>query len=250
MGKIGYIVHHEKMVDSTQKLASTLAIEGAEEGVVVTADVQTDGRGQKNRTWYTGEGNNIAMSIILRPTLKPYECPQLTLLTAVAVVQAIEEVTGLQVSIKWPNDILYKGKKLVGILTEMKVSQHQLQYIILGIGINVNTPKEDFQDEINQIATSLMIESGKQVDKMKLMQCVFDKLEYLYRQYIQENFSIIKPLWEKYAISIGKEVTATTSTEVVKGTAIGITDEGVLLIKDKMNVIHEIYSADINIPQT
>lgn len=251
MGKIGHLILHENIVESTQILASNLAIESAEEGVVVSANVQTAGRGQKNRTWYTGDGGNIAMSIILRPNLKPFECPQLTLLTAVAVVQAIEEVTSLQTSIKWPNDILVNGKKLVGILTEMKIFQNDLQYIILGIGMNVNTPIEDFDQDISEIATSILIETGNQTDKINLMQAIFDKLEILYREYLANGFKVIKPLWEKYSMIVGKEITVNVNGKSIAGVGKGISDEGILLIEDIANNIHEVYSADIiiNSPQ-
>lgn len=245
MGKIGFLIQHEKVVDSTQKLAMKLANEGAEEGVVVSANIQTAGRGQKNRTWYTGDGENIAVSIILRPNLKPNECQQLTLISAVAVVQAIKEVTTIEASIKWPNDILINGKKLVGILTEMKIIDQQLQHIILGIGMNVNTSANDFSNEISQIATSLMIETNSEIDKLKFMQVLFERLEIIYRQFLNEGFKTIKPLWENAAMIVGKEVIATNNNKVIHGTAIGISDEGILLIKDEFEIIHEIYSADI-----
>lgn len=251
MGKIGHLIHHEKVVDSTQKLATKFANNGAEEGVVISANIQTAGRGQKNRTWYSGDGNNIAMSIILRPNLESFECPQLTLLAAVAVTQAINEITSLNASIKWPNDILINEKKLVGILTEMKIIQNELQYIILGIGMNVNNSLEDFEDEISQLATSIKIETGKMVDKVMLMNRILEKLEILYRQYLENGFTFIKPLWINFSNSIGKYATTILNNQQISGVIEGISDDGVLLLKDELNNIHEIYSADVvfHLPQ-
>lgn len=247
MGNIGFLVHHEKIVDSTQKVANELALNGAKEGEVVSANIQTAGRGQRDRTWFTGEGDNIAMSIILRPNLKPQECPRLTLVTAVAIVQAMEEVTNIDAKIKWPNDIFVNGKKLVGILTEMKISQNELQHIILGIGINVNTPLESFDSQISHIATSLFIETGESVDKINLMKVIFEKLNILYTQFLEHGFEVIKPLWEQNALMIGKLVTIDTNDQSITGVVIGISDEGILQIKDSENYIHDIYSADISI---
>lgn len=246
MGKIGHLIYQEKIVDSTQFLAASLASEGAEEGVVVSANIQTAGRGQKKRTWYTGEGDNIAMSIILKPHLLPHECPQITLLAAVAVVQAIEEVTSLKPTIKWPNDILINEKKLVGILTEMKISQNELQHIILGIGMNVNVSLELLDKEIRHIATSISIETGNQFDKINLMKVIFDKLEILYRQFLENGFTAIKPLWEKYATIVRNEVIANVNGIQIEGKATGISNNGILLIEDNMGKIHELYSADIS----
>lgn len=250
MGKIGHLIYQEKMVDSTQLLATKLANEGAEEGVVVSANIQTAGRGQKNRTWYTGDGENIAMSIILKPNLLPHECPQITLIAAVAVVQTLEELTNIKPSIKWPNDILINEKKLVGILTEMKISQNKLQHIILGIGMNVNSPQKSFEIEIRKIATSLLIETGQHFDKINLMKVMFEKLDLLYRQFLDNGFKSIKPLWEKYAMIIGREIIANVNNENIQGKVIGISDEGILLMRDNEDIVHEIYSADFTIIST
>lgn len=250
MGKLGHLIYQEKVVDSTQHLATKLANEGAEEGVVVSANIQTAGRGQKNRTWYTGDGENIALSIILKPNLLPHECPQITLIVAVAIVQAIEEVTSLRPSIKWPNDILINEKKLVGILTEMKVSHDALQHIILGIGMNVNSSLESFELEIRKIATSLLIETGNHFDKINLMKVMFEKLEILYRQFLEKGFKVIKPLWEKYAMIVGSEIMVCINNSTIQGKVIGISDEGILLMQDDEKIVHEIYSADFTIIST
>ncbi|MGA9226066.1 MAG: biotin--[acetyl-CoA-carboxylase] ligase, partial [Mesobacillus sp.] len=165
----------------------------------------------------------------------------------VGVVQAIEEVTGLLPEIKWPNDILINGKKVTGILTEMHAEADRINSIIIGIGINVNTKKEDFPAELENIASSLSIEGQSFVDRERLIRAILEKLEKLYVLYLEKGFFPIKLMWESYAVSIGKAITARTLTGEIKGKAIGITEDGVLLIEDTSGKVHHIYSADIQI---
>ena len=149
--------------------------------------------------------------------------------------------------IKWPNDILVNGKKVTGILTELQAESDRINSVIIGIGMNVNQESNSFPDEIASIATSLFIESGKKINRAKLIQVVLTKLEYLYDLYLQEGFYPIKLLWESYAVSIGKMINARMLKETIKGKALGITDDGVLMLEDDSGKIHYIYSADIEL---
>ncbi|MBO9128220.1 biotin--[acetyl-CoA-carboxylase] ligase [Bacillus sp. 165] len=243
---IGRNVYYEDTVDSTQKIAAGLAYEGVSEGTVVVAEQQTSGRGRLSRKWYSPKGTGIWMSIILRPAIPTQNAPQLTLLAAVSVAQAIEEA-GVSVSIKWPNDILINGKKAVGILTELQAEADKINAVIIGIGINVNQKQEDFAEEIQTIATSLAIEKGTKLARAELMQSIFYHMERLYQQYLDKGFQIVKLLWESYAISIGKTITARTVTQTLTGIAKGITEDGVLMLEDESGNIHYIHSADIEI---
>jgi BirA family transcriptional regulator, biotin operon repressor / biotin---[acetyl-CoA-carboxylase] ligase len=242
---IGRAIHYEEEVDSTQKIAHRLATEGAAEGTVIVAEEQLLGRGRLDRRWHSPKYTGIWMSIILRPNLPMQKAPQLTLVTAVAVVQAIEEVTNLLPQIKWPNDILISGKKVTGILTEMQADADRINAIIVGIGINVNQNRDDFPKEIQQIATSLAAELGQEISRARLMQAVFARLEKLYQTYLKEGFFPIKLLWESYALSIGKEIIARTVTGDIHGKALGITEDGVLNIQQANGEIRQVYSADI-----
>ncbi|MEW8971636.1 MAG: biotin--[acetyl-CoA-carboxylase] ligase [Mesobacillus sp.] len=244
---LGRNLHYHDSVESTQKIAYKLAYEHAEEGTVVIAEEQTAGRGRMDRKWHSPKYSGIWMSLILRPKIPIPKAPQLTLITAVGVVQAIEEVTGLHPEIKWPNDILINGKKITGILTELQAESDRINSIIIGIGINVNTDIEDFPEEIRPFASSLAIESGKMIDREKLIRSILEKLEKLYLLYLEKGFFPIKLMWESYAISIGKQITARTITGEIKGKATGITEDGVLLIEDTAGDIHHIYSADIQV---
>ncbi|CAM3446914.1 biotin--[acetyl-CoA-carboxylase] ligase [Cytobacillus oceanisediminis] len=244
---LGRNIHHEESVDSTQKIAHRLAYEGSPEGTVVIAEEQLSGRGRMDRRWHSPKSTGVWMSVILRPNIPPPKAPQLTLITAVAVVQAIEELTGLTPQIKWPNDILMNGKKVTGILTELQADADRIISIIIGIGINVNQQLNDYPDELKHIATSLSIEKGEKLSRADLIKILLGKLENLYKLYLDKGFYPIKLLWESYAVSIGKSLTARTITGTIYGKALGITDDGVLMIEDSNGKVHHVYSADIEL---
>jgi BirA family transcriptional regulator, biotin operon repressor / biotin---[acetyl-CoA-carboxylase] ligase len=244
---IGQQIHYKESVDSTQKIAHRLGLENVPEGTVVVADEQIGGKGRLDRVWHSPKNTGIWMSIILRPNIPLPKAPQLTLLTAVAVVQAIVDSTGLEPNIKWPNDILINGKKVTGILTELQAEADRIHSVIIGIGMNVNQKLEDFPSELHSIATSLLLEKGETVNRAELIQAVFSRLEKLYLLYLDKGFEPIKLLWESYAISIGKKITARTLSGSIAGLAQGITEDGVLLLEDENGKVHSIYSADIEI---
>ncbi len=244
---LGTVIHYEESVKTTQKIAHMLASEGAVEGTLVIADEQTAGRGRMMREWHSSKGTGVWMSLILKPLLPPQKAPQFTLITAVAVVQAIEEASDLHPQIKWPNDILIDGKKVTGILTELQAESDKINSIIIGIGMNVNQTKEHFPDEIQEIATSLSIEQGEPLSRSFVVQKVLERIEALYSLYMKEGFTPIKLLWESYAISIGKKIRARTINGTIEGRALGITEEGVLKIEDTSGIVHQIYSADIEV---
>lgn len=246
---LGQHIHYEDSVDSTQKIAIKLAVNGVPEGTAVIAEEQLLGRGRMDRRWHSPKYTGIWMSLILRPTIPIYKTPQLTLITAVAIVQAIEEMTNLKPQIKWPNDILMNGKKVTGILTELQAEADKVSSIIIGIGINVNQKTEDYPPELQDIATSLLIEQGEPVNRAALIRAVFTKMEQLYFLYLEKGFTPIKLLWEGYAISIGKRIVARTLTGNIEGIAKGITEDGVLIIEDDTGEIHQIYSADIELKE-
>jgi BirA family transcriptional regulator, biotin operon repressor / biotin---[acetyl-CoA-carboxylase] ligase len=244
---IGKNIHYEESVESTQKIAHRLTYEDAPEGTVIIAEEQLSGRGRMNRKWHSPKYTGIWMSIILRPNIPLPKAPQLTLLAAVAIVQAIEDLTGVLPEIKWPNDILINGKKVTGILTELEAEADRINSIIIGIGMNVNQTKEDFPPELQSIATSLLIEKGEKISRADVIKGIFMNLEKLYLLYLEEGFLPIKLLWESYAISIGRKITARTLTHTIVGKAQGITNEGVLMIEDEQGKIHQVYSADIEV---
>ncbi|MEH7109315.1 biotin--[acetyl-CoA-carboxylase] ligase [Bacillus sp. JJ1764] len=244
---IGKNIYYQETVDSTQKIANQLASSDSPEGTVVIAEEQKSGKGRMNRKWHSPKYTGIWMSLILRPNIQLIKAPQLTLLTAVAIVQAIEETTGIVPEIKWPNDLLVNGKKITGILTELQAEADRIHSIIIGMGINVNQKKEDFPEDIQKIASSLYIEKGETVSRANLIRNICKHFEKLYIIYLNQGFLPIKILWESYAVSIGRTIRARTITNVIEGKALGITDEGVLKLEDSSGTIHHVYSADIEI---
>jgi BirA family biotin operon repressor/biotin-[acetyl-CoA-carboxylase] ligase len=244
---MGRHIHFEEVLSSTQKIAHTLAGDGAKEGTIVVADQQTSGRGRLARAWYSPKQTGIWMSMILRPKIPINKTPQLTLLTAVALIQAIEEVTGLTPEIKWPNDILINGKKIVGILTELQAEADRVHSVIIGVGMNVNHTLDQFPEELQAIATSIAAETGEQADRAQIIQAIMMNFEKLYTSYLVHGFKPVKLLWESYAISLNKNLIARTLQGTIRGRAIGIDDEGVLLLETNEGNIEKIYSADIEI---
>jgi len=156
--------------DSTNTRARELAAQGTPEGTLVIAEKQTNGRGRRGRSWFSPPGGGIYFSLILRPIISPSETPRITLMTAVVLAETLISLMKLKLKIKWPNDILVNGKKLAGILTEISTEMDAVNYIIVGIGLNVNTQFEDLPKEIKKTATSILIETGKQFPRVKLIQ--------------------------------------------------------------------------------
>ncbi|MGG1573851.1 biotin--[acetyl-CoA-carboxylase] ligase [Fictibacillus sp. NRS-1165] len=245
---LGKSIVYEESVKSTQEIAQKLSYEQKPEGTLVVADEQTGGRGRLGRPWQSPKGTGIWMSLILRPDIPLQKTPQLTLLAAVSVTKAIYKVTGLHAEIKWPNDILIKGKKTVGILTELQAEADRVHAVIIGIGLNVNVTSEDFNEDVREIATSLKIESGKETKRAELIAAILEEMELLYQEYLRNGFGLIKLLWEGYAHSIGRRIRVRSASQQLEGVAKGITDEGILLLEDDDGKVHSIYSADIEIP--
>lgn len=244
----GQTIHYYDCVDSTQLIAHELVRQGAPDGTVVIAEQQTAGRGRMMREWDSSKGKGIWMTVIIRPDIAPHEAPQFTLVTAVAVVNAMKAMfKNFKPEIKWPNDILIHGKKSTGILTEMVAEADRIQALLIGIGINVNQAQEDFPTELQSIATSLSIEGGEHIDRAAVVAKVLEFLEHYSRHYVKYGFPLIKTLWEESSGTIGKHVKATTLREVVEGEAVGITENGVLEILQANGEIKGVYSADIEL---
>ncbi|PSL41956.1 BirA family biotin operon repressor/biotin-[acetyl-CoA-carboxylase] ligase [Planomicrobium soli] len=243
--KIGQVMEYIDSCPSTQILAHKFAQEGAPDGTVVLTETQTAGRGRLARKWDSAPQKGIWMSVILRPDVVPQKAPQFTLVAAVAVVRAIEEVTGLKPEIKWPNDILLNGRKCTGILTELQSDADGIQALIIGIGMNANQELEDFSPEVRDIATSLKMMDGKTVDRQELVRSLLFYLEQYTNLYIEQGFKMLKIMWESYSSTIGRPVRARMAKETLEGIAEGITDEGVLQLRTNDGKLHGIYSADI-----
>lgn len=239
---------HFEEVTTTQSVAHEQVRAGAPDGTVIVSEHQTAGKGRMLREWSSASRKGIWMTLLMRPEVPPHLAPQFTLVIAVAIVNAIKALyPQIDARIKWPNDILIDGKKVTGILTEMVAEADRVEAILVGIGINVNQQLDDFPEELQSIATSLQLTIGKQVDRAELLAKVLYYSEHYCDLYVKHGFSHIKALWENASITIGNRVRATTIREVIEGTAVAITESGVLQIRKDDGEIESIYSGDIEL---
>ncbi|MHA0855400.1 biotin--[acetyl-CoA-carboxylase] ligase [Paenibacillus sp. CMAA1364] len=244
---MGHTVDILETTVSTQEEARTRAELGASEGTLIISEEQTGGKGRMGRKWFSPRGKGIWMSLILRPQQSLKYTSQLTLLTGVAVCRAIRRVTGLKVELKWPNDILYNKRKVCGILLESVVEDETVRYCIAGIGISVNVNDTDYPKELQDIATSLMIECGKPIDRNSLIAAVLEEFEMLYNLYQQEGFQPIASLWEALSNSQQQEVVVHTQQGIRDGVVIGLDPSGALLVDFGNGEIIPVISGDVKL---
>ena len=223
-----HIVYRER-VDSTNNVAKKLADEGAPEGTIVVAEEQTGGRGRINRSFLSPFAKGGWFSLILRPNIPPMEVSKMTLLAAVAVARAIRHHGLTDCGIKWPNDILVKGRKMVGILTELNGSAEKVNYIIMGIGVNTGITAEDLPKDLQSIVTSFARE-GVRVSRLALLETLLKEIEGLYQTVCREGFAPILAEWRALSCMLGQDVTVTSIDKTFSGKAVDIDENGNLLV--------------------
>lgn len=228
---IGRRIVHFREVGSTQDAAEKLARGGAPEGTVVIAESQTRGRGRMGRGWVSPGEGGVYLSIILRPDLPPARIMQVPLVAGIAVVRAIRATTNLKPTIKWPNDILIAGRKVCGILTEMSSEVDRVNYVLLGIGINVNTPESLLAGPAAGMATSIAREAGNKLSRVRLVQVLLNEFEALYGQFLVRGFGEIRAEWKSLSNTIGSGVVVSEGRGSYEGVATDIDSEGFLLVK-------------------
>ena len=231
--------------DSTNDIAKQLARDGAPDGTVVLADQQLRGRGRRGRTFASPAGVGIYMSLLLRPTVKLSDLPQLTLLAGVAAAAAIEETGSLPVELKWPNDIMIGKKKAGGILTESVIQAGLSPAAIVGIGINVNTVLEQFPAELRDHVTSLALAAGSFVPRLRVAAAVLGHFEPLYDLFQQKGLAPVLPRWLHYGRVAGKPVRCTTEGGVEDGVALGLDEDGALLVRSRDNPRLRVVSGEV-----
>lgn len=232
-------------IDSTNALAWTLALAGAEEGTGVIADAQRKGKGRRGRQWFSPAGINLYVTFIFRPCISPQKAPQLSLPSALATAKAIEKVTGIKPEIKWPNDILIQRKKVAGILLEMESHEDRVDFILIGIGVNINAGKDELPSEIKDLATSLRIATGKPIPRLKFGKSLFREMDSCYRIYLSQGLSSILPSWKNYSDIWGKRIEILTPKGHITGVALDLDQEGALLLLKERGVIERIISGEI-----
>lgn len=217
-------------IESTNNFAKQVADE-AEEGTVIVAETQKSGRGRLGRNWQSPRGG-INLSVILKPNISLDNAARLTLMAGLAVANTIRSF-GLDARIKWPNDVLINGKKVSGILTEVNAEMEQIEFIVVGIGINANVDINEFPPGIKEKATSLKKELGRDISRITFVQKLLYEFEQQYINFKTQKFSHILAEWINLSDTIGKEVAIMTPSKIIEGKAIGITDTGAISVLTK-----------------
>lgn len=243
---LGSSVIYFPSVGSTNDFAKQIAEQGATEGTLVVAEEQTDGRGRLGRKWVSAHGSGVWMSLILRPQILLQDAPKITLVAALALVKAIRATTGLSVTIKWPNDIVYQDYKVAGILTEMSGELDRVKYLVVGMGINVNTQQPDFPEELRTIATSLAIQTSQKHSRVGLIQAILKHFEELYLVFLSGDFPSILAEWKANCSTLGKEIRVSGLRESLTGKALDVAIDGTLQLQLADGTIMSVVSGDID----
>ena len=221
-------VLYRETVDSTNLEAKRMALVSEVDRILIVADEQQTGRGRLGRNWHSAKGEGLWMSLLIRPDIEPETSFRLTLIAAVSVSQAIEKVTGLTAGIKWPNDLIVNDKKICGILSEMSAEWQKVNYVVLGIGINVN--QREFPEDIKDKASSLGLESHEQVNKLELLYACIESYMYFEQGlYDSERLEELLKIYREKSVTLGKTVRVIGKTERI-GKALELDDKGALLV--------------------
>ena len=245
---IGKEMDYHPSVDSTNRLAKKLAYHGAAEGTIVVAEEQTGGKGRLERVFYSPRGKGIWFSIILYPNFSPHDAPKFTLMAAVAVAEAMARFN-LKAEIKWPNDIMHDGRKLVGILTEMSGEIGKIAYLVIGVGINVNISRDEFPEELRDIATSLSeLNGGEEISRVYFLRAVLEEFDKLYREVNAAGFDKILERWRKYNVTLGKNVRVISAGDGTSftGKAVDLNADGALVVETD-GELRAVYAGDVSI---
>ena len=245
---IGRKVFYFKEVESTQEVAKTLANAGLEEGTIIIAEKQTKGRGRVGREWFSPKGG-LWLSIILKPNIPTPKIQRLTLLAGVAVAKTLRKLYKLDAKLKWPNDVLVEGKKVCGILVEASGDADKVNYVVVGIGINVNVRFID-KKELSSTATSILELLGREVSIVELTVKLLEEFEKLYLEFKQGEFSKIIGEWRKLSQTLGKKVKVESYGESFTGEALDVDEDGFLLVKVKESSIVRVVAGDIHLRET
>jgi BirA family biotin operon repressor/biotin-[acetyl-CoA-carboxylase] ligase len=243
--RLGTTLHYFQQIGSTNTHARELAERGAGEGEIVLAEAQTHGRGRLGRPWESPPFSNLYLSIILRPKLAPRDAPQITLTAAVALVETVGFFLPSAPSIKWPNDILFDGKKLAGILTEAACDAERVEYVILGIGLNLNYRTEAMPEELRGRATSLADLTGKNVSRESVLVRLIQCLDRCYGELEATGFEGLRPRWEAHFALRGRRVRVELGGESVIGRARGIDRNGALIVEDEQGRSRSVIAGDV-----
>jgi BirA family transcriptional regulator, biotin operon repressor / biotin---[acetyl-CoA-carboxylase] ligase len=237
-------MYHFFRTDSTNRVGMELGYAGEPEGAVILAEEQSAGRGRAGRTWHSERAAGIYVTLLLRPKISPMQAPLLTMMAGLSVYAAIQAQTGLQLDLKWPNDLMLNGKKVGGILTEMYADTTLVRFVIVGIGINVN--QEKFPGELKSIATSLHAETGKYQSRLELLARLLREFENDYNQFLREGAASVTQRFTKASsYAVGKKVRVTTGAESFTGVTSGLGPEGLLQVERDDGEVVTVIAGDV-----
>lgn len=234
---IGRKIYYFDKIDSTQNFALELAQKPHENGSVVIAEMQTQGRGRLNRKWVSPKGG-VWMSILLRPNFEPLYTSLFPMATSLALAVSIEKTLKIKTELKWPNDITIKGKKVAGILIDASIESNKIDYLVIGIGINFKINPSAITKSIKQrnYGITTLVKKDQKGSPVELIQQFLLELEQIYNKVLTNSIGTIKKEWIRRSSTIGKNITATTTTGTLKGKAVGIDKTGALLLLNRGNV--------------
>ncbi|MBI1883314.1 MAG: biotin--[acetyl-CoA-carboxylase] ligase [Chlamydiae bacterium] len=233
-------------MDSTNDVAREYAEKGAPEGTVILAQYQRQGRGRMMRSWSSPKGKNILLSLILRPSLRLEEVSLITVMSSVTVASLLRE-EGFHAFIKWPNDIYVEGKKVAGILTEMKSEKNEVKHVIVGIGLNVNMDSSECPEDIQKTVTSLAMLSGHLWDRTVLVRELLLQLEKTYEHLQNQEYDFLLSQWSRLSSLVGHWVEVKVSDKKWEGTVLGTDAKGALLLRREGGFIEAFLSGDVKI---
>jgi BirA family biotin operon repressor/biotin-[acetyl-CoA-carboxylase] ligase len=244
---IGRDIRVFEQTTSTNDVIEKLARDGVKEGAVVFAESQTQGRGRLGRKWMSPARKGLWFSVLLRPDLRPQQATQLTVAAATALARGIRNETGLQPEIKWPNDLLIRGKKIAGILTELNAELDSVKYIVLGIGVDVNLGAFEFPSDLRKIATSLKAELGSPVPRPELAVSILRELDSDYARVCSGDFADVADEWEALCSTIGQRVVIRTGQNQIRGRAESLGDDGALIIRTDHGHLEQVIGGDVTL---
>ena len=244
---IGRDIRVFEQTTSTNDVIEKLARDGVKEGAVVFAESQSKGRGRLGRQWMSPARKGLWFSILLRPALRPQEATQLTVAAASALWRAVHTVTGLRPEIKWPNDLLIRGRKTAGILTELSAELDRVKHVILGIGVDVNLNASEFPAELRKLATSLKIEAGRTIPRPELAIAILRELDRDYCRICSGQFPAVADEWEEHCTTIGRNVAIHIGDRRVRGRAESLGEDGALLLRTEHGHLERIIGGDVTL---
>lgn len=243
-GELGRKIHYFEELESTNDEAHRLAEAGALHGEVVVADFQTRGRGRRGRSWVAPRGKALTFSIVLRPAIAPARAPEITIAAAVAAAEAAREMGAGSARIKWPNDVECKGRKIAGLLSELRAEPDRVRHAVLGVGVNVSLQMHDFPEELRPVATSLLLESGERQPRPLVCARLLEHVEEWLSLHETEGFGPVADRWRELSSTLGRRVRI-TGADPIEGDAVDLAEDGALLVRAAGGTLVRVLAGDV-----